>query len=262
MSAYDLIIEAAADERGKAIDQRHKRPTQRRCAEEAGSRPLVTVRAKRMELRDAGDETGSGTGLHFRGFASVYNYGYEMWDVFGPYTEQVMSGAGANSLARDDLDVPFVLQHQALRRIARTTNDTLSLDEREEDGTEGLHVDAPSLDRSDQDVAYIEPKIRSGLIDEMSFRFMIVSGSWSPDWMEYHIEEYDIHRGDVSIVGYGANPGTAGAGFRGSLKDMSEAQLRQLERELTALRRDRRGSSSMSLAALQGADRALEFEPV
>jgi hypothetical protein len=32
--------------------------------------------------------------------------------------------------------------------------------------------------------------------------------------MEYHIHAVDIDRGDVSIVGYGANPHTAGAGLR------------------------------------------------
>ena len=36
---------------------------------------------------------------------------------------------------------------------------------------------------------------------KMSFRFFITQGSWSPDWTEYHIDGYDIHRGDVAIVG-------------------------------------------------------------
>jgi hypothetical protein len=58
-------------------------------------------------------------------------------------------------------------------------------------------------------VAYIAPKLRSGLIDEMSFAFRIESGQWSPDYTEYRINRYDIHRGDVAIVGYGANPYTA-----------------------------------------------------
>jgi hypothetical protein len=45
----------------------------------------------------------------------------------------------------------------------------------------------------------------------MSFAFRIEAGQWSPDYTEYRISRYDIHRGDVAIVGYGANPYTAAA---------------------------------------------------
>ncbi len=132
-----------------------------------------------------------------------------MWDMFGPYTELVSEGARADSLARADLDVPLVLGHDQLRRLARTTTGTLFLTE----GANGLDVRAPALDPADYDVAYIAPKLRAGLVDEMSFAFRIESGQWSPDYTEYRINRYDIHRGDVAIVGYGANPNT-GASLR------------------------------------------------
>lgn len=241
-STLERILTAAAEARAAGVATAADRPSQRRCAEDPGSRAAAFVRAESIDIRAAGDSDGST--LHFTGFASVYNRGYEMWDMFGPYSEQVVSGAGASSLARGDLDVPFVLAHDSLRRIARTTNGSLTLSEREVDGVEGLHVDAPQLDAADSDVAYIAPKLRSGLIDEMSFRFRILNGSWSPDWMEYHIEEYDIHRGDVAIVGYGANPHTQGAGLRGqdlpALEDLTDARLRALEKNLHA-ERTRRG---------------------
>lgn len=231
-STLERILEAAAEARGQGVAAPADRPSQRRCAEEPGSRPVALVRAEKINVRDAG---GDGNLLHFDGFASVYNRGYEMWDMFGPYTEDVKSGAGAESLARSDLDVPLVLQHDALRRIARTTNDTLTVSETTIDGTEGLFTDAPSLDATDADVAYIAPKLRSGLIDEMSFRFRILIGTWSPDWMSYSIEKYDIHRGDVAIVAYGANPHTQGAGLRSvSLADLTETALRAKENELYA----------------------------
>lgn len=200
-------IAAAGRERSQAVVTRADRPSKRRCAQDAGSRAWVAAPAERVELREAGDGTGP---LHFTGYASVYERGYEMWDWFGPYTEVVSAGAGAATLARSDLDVPLVLQHSSLRRIARTTTGTLFLSE---DDT-GLLTDAPALDREDQDVAYIAPKLRAGLIDEMSFMFRIERGIWSPDYTEYRIEQYEIHRGDVAIVGYGANPWTAGAGLR------------------------------------------------
>jgi HK97 family phage prohead protease len=191
---------AAAERRAASVAQRSHRPQQRRAGEHG---PANVVRASgcRLALRDNGDAAGS---LRFTGHAAVYGVAYEMWDFFGSYQEIVAPGAAAQSLAREDLDVPLVLDHESIRRIARTTNDTLLLSE---DDT-GLRVDAPALDPADADVAYIAPKIRAGLISEMSFMFRIEAGAWSPDYSTYTIGRFDIHRGDVSIVGFGANPHT------------------------------------------------------
>ncbi|MGW3724151.1 HK97 family phage prohead protease [Streptomyces sp. NPDC000851] len=199
------LLAAAAAERSQHIRQRADRPSQRRCAEHAGARATVRATLSGVQVRESGD---AGT-LEFVGRASVYEQAYEMWDMFGPYTEIVTEGAGSDSLARADLDVPLVLGHDQLRRLARTTTGTLFLTE----SADGLDVRAPALDPADYDVAYIAPKLRAGLVDEMSFAFRIESGQWSPDYTEYRINRYDIHRGDVAIVGYGANPYT-GASMR------------------------------------------------
>lgn len=199
-------IAAAAKERSTAVVARADRPSQRRSAEDRSSGFAMPARASVTideGVRAAGDEAGR---LHFHGLASAYEQPYEMWDWYGPYIEIVAAGAGAKSLARSDLDVPLVLQHMQLRRLARTNNDDSPLVLVET--SDGLEVDAPSLDGRDVDVAYIAPKIRSQLVDEMSFAFRIELGTWSPDWTTYRIERYDIHRGDVAIVGYGANPFT------------------------------------------------------
>ncbi len=197
--------EDAALRRAAAVATRADRPSQRRSGDAAWSGQLARVSVpSKLELRSS--ESGS---LVFEGWASAYESPYEMYDYFGPYTEVVSRGAGTKSLNRADLDVPLVLAHDQLRRIARTTNGTLALDEDER----GLHVLAPDLDPDDADVAYIAPKLRSGLINEMSFAFRIIRGVWSPDYTEYRIDEYDIHRGDAAIVGFGANPSTA-AGLR------------------------------------------------
>jgi HK97 family phage prohead protease len=194
-------LAAAAADRAQHVRQRADRPSQRRCAEASSARATVRATLSGVQVRDSAD----GTTLEFSGHASVYEQSYEMWDMFGPYTEIVSAAAGADSLARADLDVPLVLGHDQLRRLARTSTGTLTLSE---DST-GLSVYAPALDPNDYDVAYIAPKLRSGLIDEMSFAFRIESGQWSPDYTEYRINRYDIHRGDVAIVGYGANPYTS-----------------------------------------------------
>ncbi|MGW3992363.1 HK97 family phage prohead protease [Amycolatopsis sp. NPDC004772] len=222
-------LRQAASRRALGVRAPADRPSQRRCAEQTGSLPLARVRVREMELRDSSDGK-----LKFVGYASVTDAAYEMYDLFGPYSELVTNGAFAKSLSFPDLDVPLVLQHQDLRRIARTTNGTLTLAEDDN----GLLVEA-DLDPEDADVRYIAPKLRSGLIDEMSFKFRITSGQWSPDWMEYHINEVDIHRGDVAIVGYGANPHTAGATLRTQdpmdvVRELTDEQARSAFDLLTA----------------------------
>jgi HK97 family phage prohead protease len=182
----------------------HDRPS-KRSADDDGGRANRTpaLRLQQLQLRAAEDD-GPVTG--FTGYASVTSAGYTMYDMFGEYTEVVAGGAFKETLAAEGLDVPLVLQHDSLRRIARTTNGSLRLAEDET----GLLVEA-DLDPSDVDVAYITPKMRAGLIDEMSFMFRITSGQWSDDWTEFHINAVDINRGDVAIVGYGASPHTSAA---------------------------------------------------
>ena len=194
-----IDIREAALARSRGVTQLNNRPSQRRCAPEESARSAMLAPAA-LSVREAGE---SGDGLIFQGVASVTERAYDMWDAFGPYAEVVDRGAFDNTLAQPDLDVPLVLAHDQMRRIARTTNGSLRLSMTDE----GLGVDA-DLDRRDLDVAYIEHKLRAGLIDEMSFAFRIVNGQWSPDYTEYRITEVDLHRGDVAIVGWGANPHT------------------------------------------------------
>lgn len=140
--------------------------------------------------------------LMLDGYASVYERSYEMYDLFGVYTEVVSAGAGSKSLAADP-DVSFLINHRGLA-LATTRNGTLEL---AEDDT-GL-----------RSVSYMNPKrpeaaslylgVEDGDVREMSFAFRIESGHWSPDYTEYRIDAYDIDRGDTSAVTYGANPHTS-----------------------------------------------------
>lgn len=195
------ILESA-EARRAGVAQRGDRPRQRRCASDVGAPATVRATLLGTELRAKKD----GGPLVFEGVASVTETPYVMHDMFGEYHEIVSAGAFGASLSRADLDVPMVIGHDQIRRIARTTNGTLMLSET----GEGLHVLA-ELDPKDADVAYISPKLMSKLIDEMSFAFRIEAGMWSPDYSEFRIQRVDIHRGDVSIVGWGANPNTFGS---------------------------------------------------
>lgn len=194
-----------AAERRRSLEKTERgaasRPADRRSAP-CGAAPHG-VKASAVAPVNLRSELSAEGKVSFSGCASVYDRGYTMADSFGEYIEIVSAGAGKLSLSRESLDVPLVLQHDSLRRIASTVNGSLLLSET----AEGLMVEA-TLNPDDDDVKYIRTKIEDGLIHEMSFRFSITKGTWSPDYTEFRINSYDIHRGDVSIVGYGANPYT------------------------------------------------------
>ncbi len=199
----------AAQKRAAAVRALADRPSHRRCAEAPTSGARVTARVSEIRL----SEPSTSGIVRFDGYASVTEQPYEMWDWYGPYEEVVRAGAFRQTLLQSDLDVPFVIVHDQIRRMARTIMGTLHLEETDH----GLHVGA-DLDTRDSDVAYIVPKLipnESGhsLVDEMSFAFRIIKGLWAPDYLQYDIEQVDLHRGDVAIVGYGANPYTAGSGL-------------------------------------------------
>ena len=45
-------------------------------------------------------------------------------------------------------------------------------------------------------------------MDEMSFAFRVKAQEWSQDETERRITELSLHKGDVSVVNFGANPAT------------------------------------------------------
>jgi len=248
------LLERAASARRDNTRAVSDRPRERRASEQPGSVYASRAVTRRpVQVREA----SAGGGLDFTGYASVTEAPYEMYDFFGPYTEIVSRGAFDATLNTKDLDVPLVLNHDSLRRIARTTNGSLLL----EADDIGLRADAPNLDPNDGDVAYIAPKLRSGLVDEMSFRFSIDSGHWSPDYSEFRIDAANIQRGDVSIVGYGASPHTS-AQLRSALQDIGAvprgvdlsaadiADLRAHEKAIRAELRRRGLEPAMSLRDL------------
>lgn len=140
---------------------------------------------------------------HFNGCASTVEQPYEMYDMFGPYTEVVDQGAFDVTLAADP-DVAFLLNHRGMT-MARTKSKTLELSF---DPEQGLISDA-YCNPERTDVKDLAHAISDGDIDQMSFAFRIVRGQWSPDYTEYRILEVDLDRGDVSAVNYGANPNTS-----------------------------------------------------
>jgi phage head maturation protease len=135
------------------------------------------------------------------GYASAFEQGYEMWDMFGPYTEIVSKGAADKTLSEDP-EVVFRFNHGGTP-MASTRNGRLVLWADEH----GLGQRA-WLNPKRSDVQLLIQAIEDQDVREQSFMFRITSGQWSPDYTEYRISSFDLARGDVGPVTYGANPHT------------------------------------------------------
>lgn len=185
-----------------------------------------------MAFRDVELSATDAATLTFRGYASVTETPYEIEDMFGPYSEVIRAGAFAKTLS-DGADVPFKLNHDGMT-LARTKSGTMRLSE---DST-GLYVEA-DLDPRQTAVRDLQVAMDRGDVDEMSFAFRVMRQVWSPDYDQRDITEVSLHKGDVSVVNYGANPATAGASMRGLdtaeiLRHLSEDDLRAAVARLDA----------------------------
>ena len=200
------LTEAAAA-RAQGVQQRSHRPQQRRASEEPTSRGIVRATIGLTEVREM--QRNGFTVVPVGGLASTYEEPYEMYDWFGPYTEVVRQGAAAQTLATSPL-VEFTCNHGAGGGLpmAHTRNDTLALAELDA----GLDYTA-YVDPQRRDVADMLRALERGDLADASFRFRITAGQWSPDYTEYSINAFDLERGDVSAVNFGANP-HASSGLR------------------------------------------------
>lgn len=144
---------------------------------------------------------------HVSGYATVFDVDYPMWDEYGPYNEYVGGGAADRTLAADP-DVMFLMNHRGAI-MARTKpgagmRPTLIL---AADKT-GMHDDV-YLNPKRSDVEILLSAVEDGLMTEQSFAFMVVTGLWSEDFTSFGILDFEIDRGDVSGVNFGANPYTS-----------------------------------------------------
>lgn len=213
----------AASRRADGYQERADRPTQRRSAEPADSPHAAPVSGLSVVRAQTDGNTAD---VHVVGLASRTELGYEMYDMFGPYTEIVSSDAFDKTLGQSPL-VEFTLNHArgGGAPMAHTRNDTLVLGIDKESDATGLTYDA-MVDTSRTDVADAVKALERGDLAESSFKFRIVRGQWSPDYTEYRIEEVDLHRGDVSAVNFGANPNATSG-----LREQAPAKLTREDRE-------------------------------
>jgi HK97 family phage prohead protease len=183
-----------------------------------------------LEVRAA---SGSGPAV-VEGYASATEAPYEMYDAFGPYNEVIRAGSFNKTLSENP-QVQLLLNHGGLS-MAYTRAGTLALSE---DST-GLHMRA-EVNPTRNDVRDLLTALEDRAIDEMSFAFRVPSGKsvWSPDYDQRDITEVDMHRGDVSVVNFGANPSTSVAAMRAQDfdrmgPDAARELMARLERRLQA----------------------------
>lgn len=165
-------------------------------------RPAAPEVRFRSQLRAKLVERDGQQWYEVSGYASAFERGYEMFDAFGPYTEVVSAGAGDETLAANP-EVVYRFNH-AGTPMAGTRNKRLQLWADES----GLG-DRAWLNPKRADVKLLIQAIEDDDIREQSFMFHITSGRWSPDYSEYRIDAFDLDRGDVGPVTYGANPHTS-----------------------------------------------------
>lgn len=179
----------------------------------------------RLEVRAKAGATAVST---IEGYASATEQPYEMYDWLGPYTEVVRQGAFGKTLGETP-QVQLLLNHGGLS-MAYTKAGSLRLSE---DST-GLHMEA-DVNTGRADVGDMVAAIEDGAVDEMSFAFRVTRQLWSPDFDQRDILEVDIHRGDVSVVNFGANPATSVDAMRArDIDAMDEAGARALLERLQA----------------------------
>lgn len=198
---------------------------------------MSTEHANRARILDVREQRKASGKFEFREDASSGNYvlnGYAAtfspYDVYGGpdrggWVEQLTPRAFDRTLGERP-DVQLLLNHEGLP-LARTKSGTLGLSV----DSHGLRIRA-ELDPSDPDVQALAPKMRRHDIDEMSFAFRVKDQVWDNDYTNRTITEVSLHKGDVSVVNFGMNPGT-----RAMLEQGVEALSSLSHKELVELRK-------------------------
>lgn len=181
--------------------------------------------ASDFEFRAKGDE------LVLTGYASVFDAPYDVYG--GPpmgWAETIDRAAFDRTLSEKP-DLHLLINHEGMP-LARTKSGTLQLST----DSKGLLTRA-NLDRRDPDVQRLEAKMARGDMDEMSFAFRVKAQAWNEDETERRITEVSLHKGDVSVVNFGANPATS-AQLRGMLDGITSLTAADALAEARSVGRD------------------------
>jgi len=160
----------------------------------------------------------------------VHGAHYDVYDFAGEYDEVVERGALRNALARPDLDVKGLYNHDGMV-LSRSKNDTLSIRE-----TDTGYACKMLLNLKQPSALDLATAVEDGLVDQMSWAFLDGSPTWSADYMHRTIRNVaEIH--DVSAVNRPASPTTSIAvaeSLRSAMQgiDIPTARLFAISQEL------------------------------
>jgi HK97 family phage prohead protease len=195
-----------------------------RPTEITGAPERRAVAVSDFEIRATGDT------LALRGYASVFDHPY---DIFGGPSKggwsEIVDKRAFDVTLREKPDLHLLINHEGMP-LARTKSGTLKL----ATDNHGLIVDAPDLDRRDPDVQRLEVKMDRGDMDEMSFAFRVLGQEWSDEDTVRRLTEVSLHKGDVSVVNFGANDATS-VGLRSLLAQFGDLTSDDLLVEARAL---------------------------
>jgi HK97 family phage prohead protease len=150
----------------------------------------------KVELREASDGK-----IVLETYASTFNQWYP---IGAGIEERILPGAFARSIA-EGAQVSLRLEHDNLPLAStKSTPPTLTLSEG--DGSGLLAV--ANLNPLDPDTRMLKAKAENSPL-EASFAFRCDADSWDPDFTKRSVRIANLHKGDVSIVAYGANPYTS-----------------------------------------------------
>lgn len=182
---------------------------------------LIDVPERRAIAWNEFEVRAEGNTLKFEGYASIFDKGYDVHGGpnLGGWTESVNRSAFKRTLTEKP-DVVLLLNHEGLP-LARTKSGTLQL------GTDSTGLLSRSdLDLRDPDVKSVAIKMERGDLNEMSFAFRVRQNTWSDDETQRSLDEVSLHKGDVSIVTFGANPHTS-ATLRSVIKMLANGEVEE-----------------------------------
>ena len=190
--------------------------------------PMLNKLATDIELVD-----GQFKGV--QGYGSVFDVGYILYDMFGPYTEYMARSAFNKSLALPALQTSFLRSHQGLGLAHTIDLNTLEPSGRMVLGADNYGLGfAASLNPSESDSRDLIEKLQHGSTSsQTSVGGSIDDYQWNDDYTEIEILDWNMSRGEISIVQAGANP----AGWVGLLEYSNNVNLQALA-EIHSLRLD------------------------
>ena len=164
-------------------------------ADAVHARPFPSQTLDRL----AANLEGEGPIIH--GYGSRFGVGYVMADSFGPYLE-VMAADAFTGLDRPDFEASLLIGHKGLG-LATVTSGRMRL----QADDYGLGF-AARLNPNEASARELAERLASGsATTEASVGGFIGEAVWDGDYTTLTVREWVMHRGEISVVNAGANPG-------------------------------------------------------